>query len=56
MDSACSTYGGKKHFIRFLDWEPGKYVMLEKRRRRWEDNIKIFLRVRMRRHRLNWFG
>jgi hypothetical protein len=41
MDRTCSTYGESRGAYRVLVGKPGGRKPLGKRRRRWEDNIKM---------------
>jgi hypothetical protein len=43
MDGAFSAYGGKRCVYRVLAGKPEGKVKLERRRRRWEYNIKMDL-------------
>ena len=44
MGRACSTYGEEKRWVQDFSWETWGKEPLERRRRRWEDNIKMDLR------------
>jgi hypothetical protein len=43
MGGACSTYGGEERCIQDLVGRPGGRRPLGRPRRRWEDNIKMYL-------------
>jgi len=43
MGDACSTYGGRRGIHRILVGKPEGKRPIERPRRRWEDNIKIYL-------------
>ena len=45
MDMACGTYGGEERCIEVFIWKPEGKGPLGKRRCRWEDNIKIHLKI-----------
>jgi hypothetical protein len=45
MGTTCSTKGEKSNAYRILVVKPGGKRPLGRRRRRWEDNIKMDLRV-----------
>jgi hypothetical protein len=45
MDKACSTHGEKRTAQRAFVGKPERKRSLGKPIRRWEDNIKIYLRV-----------
>jgi hypothetical protein len=44
VGGACSTNGKKRNAYRILVVEKERNIPLERRRRRWEDNIKMDLR------------
>jgi hypothetical protein len=52
MDSACSTNGERRNAYRILVEKPERRKSLGRPRRRWVDNIKMYLR----RDRMRWYG
>jgi hypothetical protein len=44
VGGTCSTYGEGRGIYRVLIWRPKGKRPLERPRRRWEDNIKMYLR------------
>jgi hypothetical protein len=44
MGRACGTHGKKRNAFRVLMGKPKGEIPLGRRRRKWEDNIKMYLR------------
>jgi hypothetical protein len=47
MDRVCSTHGAKRNAYSILDRKPERKRSLGRRRHRWEDDIKIYVRYMM---------
>jgi hypothetical protein len=44
MVRACSTYEGEVRYMQGFGGKPGRKRQLERRRRKWENNIKVYIR------------
>jgi hypothetical protein len=54
MGRACSTIGEKRNACGILDGKPEGRRPLERSRRRWVDNIEMYVRERER-ERMGWY-